>query len=204
MTDAPAPAVPRSWLFIAGAAIPCLAALLFCGVGIHEWWLIATQQIAVIPAPKPGVSEAQEVRASTLLPFIAGSAALAAMFGYALLRGSRKVLVAGYVAVAAIAGAGYAARALASQEGAGVAEAVMWIITVTLVALAACLLGGGYYWAFKAVRAGEPALRGFGRGLVKGGIAFVVMVAVVMSVLTVLGMLFTAYALLTTSPTPSP
>jgi len=198
------PAAPRSWLFIAGAVIPGLAALLFCAVGINEWWLISSGQIAVIPAPTPGVTEAQEVRAWTLLPFIAGSGAIAAAFGYALLRGSRKALIAGYGAVAVIAGMGYAARALASKGAPGVAEAVMLIIAVTLAAFVACLLGGAVYYAFKASQAGESLLEGAGRGLVKGGIAFVVLVAVVMSVLTVLGVLFIAYGLLTTSPSPSP
>ena len=100
MTDAPVPAVPRSWLFIAGAAIPCLAALLFCAVGIHEWWLISTHQIAVIPTPTRGATSAPEVPAARLLPLILGSGMLAAMFAYALLRGSRGVLLSAYLAVA--------------------------------------------------------------------------------------------------------
>lgn len=108
MTDA-----QRSWLFLAAAAVPCVAALLFCAVGIQEWWLIRTGQIAVIPAPRPGVASAVEVSASSLLPLILGSGALAATFGYALLRRSRRVLVAGYAIVALIAGLAYAARAIA-------------------------------------------------------------------------------------------
>ena len=103
----------RSWLFIAAAAIPCLVLLLFCATGIQEWWLIGTKQIAVIPTPHPGDTSAPEVPASSLVPLILGSGALAATFGYALVRGSRRVLTAGYVIVAVIAGLAYAARAIA-------------------------------------------------------------------------------------------
>ena len=115
----------RSWLFLAAAAIPCVVLLLFCGVAAHEWWLIATKQIAVIPTPRPGDTFAQEVSASSVVPFILGSGFLAATFAYAALRGSSKALVAGYAAVGLIAGLAYAARALATPERAGVAEAVM-------------------------------------------------------------------------------
>ena len=103
----------RSWAFIAAAALPCLAALLFFVVGAHEWWLISTRQIAVIPAPRPGQADVVEVSASSLLPLVLGSGALAALFGYALARGSRKALLAGYATVALIAALTYAARALA-------------------------------------------------------------------------------------------
>lgn len=117
--------VARRWLFLAAAAVPCIVLLLFCGVAAHEWWLIATKQIAVIPAPRPGDTFAQEVPSANLVPFILGSGFLAALFAYAALRGSRKALIAGYAVVGLIAGLAYAARALASPEGAGVAEAVM-------------------------------------------------------------------------------
>ena len=101
----------RSWAFIAAAAVPCLAALLFFVVGAHEWWLISTNQIAVIPAPRPGqAAESVEVSASSLLPLVLGSGALAATFGYALLRRSRRVLVAGYAIVAVIAGLAFFSR----------------------------------------------------------------------------------------------
>ena len=104
----------RSWAFIAAAAIPCVAALLFFAVGAHEWWLISTNQIAVIPAPRPGqAAESVEVSASSLLPLVLGSGALAATFGYALLRRSRGALIAGYTIVALIAGLAWAARAIA-------------------------------------------------------------------------------------------
>lgn len=92
------------WLFIAAAAIPCAVLLLFSAAGAHEWWLITTKQIVVAPAPRPGVSSIPEVPASSLLPLILGSAALAAMFGYALLRRSRKALAATYLTLLLVAG----------------------------------------------------------------------------------------------------
>lgn len=95
---------PHGWLFSLAAALPCLALLLLAGVGLHEWWLIATNQIAVVPMPKAGDAVAVEVPASRVLALVLGSGALAATFGYALLRGSRKALVGGYVAVLLVAG----------------------------------------------------------------------------------------------------
>ncbi|MGH8442386.1 MAG: hypothetical protein ACRETF_05730 [Nevskiaceae bacterium] len=94
--------VPTSWLFAAAAAIPCAALLVFCGIGVHEWWLISTRQIAVIPAVTPGTTSAPEVPASSLLPLIFVSAGLAAAFGYAWLRGSRRTLAGAYLALALV------------------------------------------------------------------------------------------------------
>jgi len=188
----------KSWLFLAAAAIPCIAALLFCGVGIHEWWLIGTKQIAVIPRPHPGDTSMPEVPASSLIPFILGSGALAATFGYALLRGSRKVLIAGYAAVGLIAALAYAARAGASQEGAGVAEAVLWIVGIAVTGFAAFVLGSAGYGGYKAIQAGESIARGIGRGILKGIGAFIIATAVVLTGLTVLGALYVAFALVYT------
>lgn len=89
----------KRWLFIAAAAVPCAALLVFCGTGIHEWWLISTHQIAVIPTPVRGATSAPEVPATRLLPLILGSATLAALFAYAGLRGSARVLICAYLAV---------------------------------------------------------------------------------------------------------
>jgi len=187
----------NKWLFVAAAAIPCIAALLFCGVGIHEWWLISTKQIAVIPRPHPGDTSMPEVPASSLLPLILGSGALAATFGYALLRGSRKVLAAGYVAVGLIAALGYATRALASQGGAGVAEAVLLIVVVVAAALVAFVLGGAVYGGLKARKNNQSIAKGVGSGILKGLIALVVWGAIVLVALNVLAALFVGYALLT-------
>lgn len=89
----------QHWFFIAAAAIPCAALLIFCGVGIHEWWLIKTAQIVVIPTPTPGASSAPEVPATRLVPLIFGSGMLAALYAYALLRRSRAALLCAYLAI---------------------------------------------------------------------------------------------------------
>lgn len=94
----------RSWIFLAAAAIPCAVLLVFCGVGIHEWWLISTHQIAVIPTPMRGTTSAPEVPAASLLPLILGSGILAAMFAHALLRGSRRALLGAYLAAGFVIG----------------------------------------------------------------------------------------------------
>lgn len=91
--------VKNSWIFLAAAAIPCVLLLVFCSVAIREWWLISTQQIVVIPAPTRAGPAAPGLPASALVPLILGSGTLAAMFGYALLRGSRRVLYCAYVAL---------------------------------------------------------------------------------------------------------
>lgn len=99
---------PLAWLFILAAGVPCLLFLIFCGVAINEWWLISSNQIAVIPRPVRGMTTSvRNVPASALLPLIFGSGLLAATFGYALLRGSRKALACAYLAVGLIAGAAF-------------------------------------------------------------------------------------------------
>jgi hypothetical protein len=100
----------RGALFVAAAGVPCVLLLIFCATGAHEWWLITTQQIVVAPSPKPGMTSIPEVPASSLLPLIFGSAALAAAFGYALLRRSGTALVAAYAAVLLLAGAAVVLR----------------------------------------------------------------------------------------------
>lgn len=100
------------WAFLAAAAVPCVVLLAFCGIGIHEWWLISTHQIAVIPAPKPGAAMAAEVPAARLVPLILGSGTLAALFAYAFLRGSRGALITAYLAVFLLIGVIYVRRML--------------------------------------------------------------------------------------------
>lgn len=97
-------APPNAWLFRAAAAIPCAVLLAFCAVGIHEWWLISTHQIAVIPPVTQGMTSAPEVPAARLVPVILGSGILAAMFAYALWRGSRRALGGAYAAVVLVIG----------------------------------------------------------------------------------------------------
>lgn len=100
------------WLFVVAAAIPCLALLAFCVIGIHEWWLIGTRQIIVVPTPAPGATSAPEVPAARLVPLILGSGALAAVFAFAWLRGSRRALLGGYLAVGLVIGATLVRRLL--------------------------------------------------------------------------------------------
>ena len=102
--------VKNSWLFIAAAAIPCVLLLIFCGVGIREWWLIHTQQIVVIPTPRRGDTTAPGLPASALVPLILGSGALAAMFAYAWLRGSRRALYGAYLVLCLVIAAPYVWR----------------------------------------------------------------------------------------------
>jgi len=102
----------RRWAFLAAAVIPCMALLLFCGVGIREWWLITSHQIAVVPAPTSGATSAPEVPAASLLPLIFGSGILAAMFAYAFVRESRGTLITAYLAVGLLIGVTYVRRML--------------------------------------------------------------------------------------------
>lgn len=94
----------QDWMFRLAAAIPCAVLLSFCAVGIHEWWLISTHQIAVVPPVTRGMTSAPEVPAARLLPLILGSGILAAMFAYALWRGSKRALGSAYVAVGLVIG----------------------------------------------------------------------------------------------------
>jgi len=95
---------PNRWAFFAAAGIPCVALLVFCGVGIHEYWLISTQQIVVLPALTPGTTSAPGVPAARLVPLILGSGVLAGLFAYAFLRGSRRALAGAYLAVVVVIG----------------------------------------------------------------------------------------------------
>jgi hypothetical protein len=102
--------VTRRWLFLLAAALPCLVLLAFCAISVQEWWLIRTQQIAVIPRPQPGQTEAIAVPAAHLVPWMLGSGALAVTFAYALLRRSTRALVAGYLVLLLVVGAAVARR----------------------------------------------------------------------------------------------
>ena len=102
----------RDWLFVAAAAIPCALLLVFAATGLHEWWLISSKQIVVAPMPRPGESSLPEVPASSLLPLIVGSAALAGLFGWALLRGSRRALAGGHAILLLLVAFAFARRML--------------------------------------------------------------------------------------------
>jgi hypothetical protein len=104
--------VNRSWPFTLAAAIPAGVLLLYCAVGLHEWWLIASGQIAVIPAPKPGDTSMPEVPAASLLPLIFVAGAMAAGFIWAWLRGSRRILQGSYLALLGLIALAMARHAL--------------------------------------------------------------------------------------------
>lgn len=93
----------KRWAFVAAALIPCTLLLVLCGIGLHEWWLISTNQIVVTPRPTPGAGSVPQVPAQRLLPLIVGSGLLAAWFGYAGWRGSKAALASGYLALALLA-----------------------------------------------------------------------------------------------------
>lgn len=99
--------VTKKWAFLAAAVIPCGVLLLLCGVAIHEWWLISTHQIVVIPTPRPGSTSELEVPAARLLPLILGSGAVASMFAYASLRSSKGALISAYLVVFLVLGVAF-------------------------------------------------------------------------------------------------
>jgi len=89
-----------------------------------------------------------------------------------------------------------AACAFASREGEALVQPVLWIIWIVLVTFVALVLGGGFLGAFRAGKSGESILMGGARGLLKGLVTFVVVVAVSVGALTVVGMLWVGYSLL--------
>lgn len=86
--------------------------------------------------------------------------------------------------------------AFASKEGAGLVDAVRVIVAIALVAFTACVAGGALHGAIKASRNGESIPAAIPRGLLKGLIAFAIVGAASVGVLTVLGMLWVAYSFL--------
>jgi hypothetical protein len=81
------------------------------------------------------------------------------------------------------------------REGAAVAEAVVVLIFVALAAFAVAIVAGICWGGYKAAQSGESVLRGGVAGIWKGVVGFLVVGAVLWAVLTILGILFAAYAL---------
>ena len=100
------------WGFLAAAAVPCAVLLVFCAIGMREWWLIGSGQIVVIPTPAPGSASAPEVPTDRLALVVLGSGALAALFAYALVRGSKRTLVTAWLVVGVLIGAAVVRRML--------------------------------------------------------------------------------------------
>jgi len=86
--------------------------------------------------------------------------------------------------------------AFASREGEALVQPVLRIIWTVLVTSVTLVIGGSSLGAFRAGKSGESILMGGARGLLKGFVTFVVVVAVSVGTLTVLGMLWVAYSLL--------
>lgn len=89
--------------FVVAAGLPALALLAFAAIGVHEWWLIHTHQITVIPRPVPGQSSVPNMPASNALILAAASAAFAGLFAYAWLRRSRLALAGGWLLLVMLA-----------------------------------------------------------------------------------------------------
>ena len=98
--------------------------------------------------------------------------------------------------VAGIALVLQATSAFASKEGAALVEPVRWTVTILVIAFAAIVLGSGCLGAFRASKSGESILKGSARGLLKGIVTFVVVCAVLVGLLTVLGLLWVGYSFL--------
>ena len=82
------------------------------------------------------------------------------------------------------------------REGEALVEPIRWIVMIVLVVLVTSVFGGGCLGAFRASQAGESIPKGGMRGLLKGMIVFLGLVAASVVGLTILGGLWMAYALL--------
>lgn len=92
-----------------------------------------------------------------------------------------------------------ATSALASgREGEQYVPVVLAIVVVTLVAFVASMTAGVVGGVVRARRSGESALRGGASGVLKGLGYFVIVGAVALAVVSVLGFLWIAYAVVYT------
>lgn len=91
------------------------------------------------------------------------------------------------------------------REGEALVQPVLWIVAIVLVTFATLVIGGGFLGAFRASRSGESILKGSARGLRKGLVAFLVVGAASVAVLTILGILWVAFSFVyvyVVSPSP--
>jgi hypothetical protein len=101
------------------------------------------------------------------------------------------------IAAGGLALALQAARAFASgREGEALVRPVLWIVAFVLVTFAALTFGGALLGAFRASRSGESILKGSGRGILKGLLAFAVTMGALLAVGTLAGFAWVAYSLL--------
>ena len=82
------------------------------------------------------------------------------------------------------------------REGEAYVDAVSWIVAIVLLAFAALVFGGGLLGASRARKSDESILKGLTLGLMKGAGAFLMVGIVTVVVLTILSILWVAYALL--------
>ena len=82
------------------------------------------------------------------------------------------------------------------REGEALVTPVLWIVGFVLLTFATLVFGGGLLGAFKASRSGESILKGGGRGLVRGLVAFLLVMAASLALAALLGFLWIVYSFL--------
>ena len=110
--------------------------------------------------------------------------------GWPRLRGLSPRCALGWACLAML----HSAPAFASKEGAAVVEVFRIVIPAVLLTFAACLVGGLVHGAVKARRVGESMPSGIARGLLRGLIAFVIVIAAALVLLSIVGAIWIAYS----------
>lgn len=110
------------------------------------------------------------------------------------MRNSRRVFLITFPGLVLVLQAMFAFAS--GREGEALVQPVLWIVAFVLVTFATLVLGGGLLGAFRASQSGESILKGSGRGLLKGMLAFLLVVAVSLALVTFLGFLWIAYSFL--------
>ena len=82
------------------------------------------------------------------------------------------------------------------REGEALVTPVLWIAAFVLLAFVTTVFGGGLLGAFRATRSGESILKGGGRGLLRGLVAFLVVIAVSLALAALVGFLWIVYSFL--------
>lgn len=80
------------------------------------------------------------------------------------------------------------------REGEALVGPVQWTVNVVLGALVVLVLGGGVWGAVKASQGGQSIGRGFGNGLLKGGLAFLILAGIALALLTLGSILWVVYS----------
>ena len=92
----------------------------------------------------------------------------------------------------------HTASALASPEGAGVAEAVLLIVKIAAIALVTLMIAGGIIGGYVSMRKGESIPKGSAIGVLKGMFAFVALCCTSTIALTFFSFLWVAYGFMVT------